>query len=160
MAPVKERDARLMRMALMLAEDAAGLGESPVAALVVAADGAIISRATNRMETDRDPTAHAEMLALRAAGRRAGDWRLREATVYVTLEPCIMCAGALLHARVKRVVYAARDERWGAFGSLLDLAHDPRINHEIEVVRGILEEESAELLRRFFRGVRTRLKKK
>ncbi len=142
-----------MIRALELAQKAADTGETPVGAVIVQ-DDTIIGSGYNLVETVRDPTAHAEVVALREACRRTGDWRLPEATVYVTLEPCIMCAAALIHARVKRVVYGARDDRWGGLGTLFDFSHDPRINHEIEVVSGIMEEESAQLLRNFFRKLR------
>jgi tRNA(adenine34) deaminase len=142
-----------MSIALDLAATAAQKGETPVGAVVVQ-NGQIIGRGHNRVEIEKDPTAHAEILALREATREAGDWRLPEATVYVTLEPCIMCAAAMLHARVKRLVYGARDDRWGGVGSLFDLSHDPRINHELEVISGVMKEEAAELLRKFYQGLR------
>lgn len=148
-----ENSRKFMVIALELAVTAAKNGETPVGAVVVQAEK-IIGRGYNRVEIEKDPTAHAEILALREAARATGDWRLPEATVYVTLEPCIMCAAAMLHARVKRVVYGARDERWGGVGSLFDLSHDPRINHELEVISGVMKEEAAELLRKFYRGLR------
>jgi tRNA(adenine34) deaminase len=144
---------KFMAIALDLAATAARQGETPVGAVVVQ-DGKIIGRGYNRVEIEKDPTAHAEILALREATRATGDWRLPEATVYVTLEPCIMCAAAMLHARVKRLVYGARDDRWGGVGSLFDLSHDPRINHELEVISGVMKEEAAELLRKFYRRLR------
>ncbi len=144
---------KFMAIALSLASRAAREGETPVGALVVQ-DGKIIGRGYNRVETEKDPTAHAEIFALRQAAQISDDWRLSRATVYVTLEPCIMCAAALLHARVKRLVYGARDYRWGAVGSLFDLSHDPRINHNIEVVSGIMEAEASKLLEKFYRGLR------
>ena len=142
-----------MAIALELAETAAAMGETPVGAVVVQA-GKIIGRGYNRVEIEKDPTAHAEIVALREATRTTCDWRLPEATVYVTLEPCIMCAAAMLHARVKRLVYGARDDRWGGVGSLFDLSHDPRINHELEVISGVMKEEAAELLRKFYQALR------
>jgi len=147
---------KFMAIALDLASTAASMGETPVGALVVQA-GKIIGRGYNRVEIEKDPTAHAEILALREAARTTGDWRLPEATVYVTLEPCIMCAAAMLHARVKRLVYGARDDRWGGVGSLFDLSHDPRINHELDVISGVMKEEAAGLLRKFYRGLRNGL---
>lgn len=129
------------------------LKEAPVGAVLVI-ENKIISRAHNRMETDHDPTAHAEMLAIRDATRILGDWRLLYSTLYVTLEPCIMCASALLHARVPRVVFAAHDKNWGAFGSLFDFSCDPRLNHEIEVVSGVMKDEAESLLKKFFKGLR------
>ena len=142
-----------MSSALDLAKIAAELGETPVGAVVVQHDE-IIGSGYNRVEAETDPTAHAEMIALREAARNTGDWRLPEATVYVTLEPCLMCAVALIHARVKRLVFGARDHRWGGVGSLFDVSHDPRMNHEIEVVSGVMKEEAAALLQGFFTRVR------
>ena len=129
------------------------LDETPVGAVLVI-ENQIISRAHNRMETDHDPTAHAEILAIREASTILGDWRLLYSTLYVTLEPCVMCASALLHARVPRVVYAAEDSHWGAFGSLFDLSCDPRLNHEIEVVRGVMNDRAISLMSRFFKRLR------
>lgn len=142
-----------MTIALGLAQRAGEEGETPVGAVVVV-DGRIIGSGYNRVEQDKDPTAHAEIIALREAARTVNDWRLPTATVYVTLEPCIMCAAALIHARVRRLVFGAWDHRWGGVGSLFDLAHDPRINHELEVVSGIMEKEAAALLQEFFRNLR------
>ena len=142
-----------MSKALELARRAAEQGETPVGAVVVV-EGRIIGSGHNRVEQDKDPTAHGEIIALREAARSLNDWRLPTATVYVTLEPCIMCAAALLHARVGRLVFGAWDHRWGGVGSLFDLAHDPRINHELEVVSGIMEQEAAALLQEFFRNIR------
>jgi tRNA(adenine34) deaminase len=144
---------RFMCCALDLAKKAAQHGETPVGAVVVQHDE-IIGSGYNRVEAENDPTAHAEMIALREAARSRGDWRLPEATLYVTLEPCLMCAVALIHARVKRVLFGARDHRWGGMGSLFDVSHDPRMNHEIEVVSGVMEEEAAALLQGFFTRLR------
>ena len=146
-------DSDYMEIALELARKAAISGETPVGAVIVL-DETIIGRGYNRVEIDRDPTAHAEIIAIREAARTRGDWRLPRAVLYVTVEPCIMCAAALVHARIMRLVYGARDLRWGGVGSLFDLSHDPRINHELEVVSGIMEEQSAALLKQFFRDVR------
>jgi tRNA(adenine34) deaminase len=153
MKRVNPSEEAFMIRALQLAEQAAAIGETPVGAVVVQ-DGRIIGSGYNRVETDRDPTAHAELVALREACRSIGDWRLPHATLYVTLEPCVMCAAALIHARVKRLVFGARDDRWGGVGSLFDLSHDPRMNHEVEVVSGVMEEQAAGLLRVFFRRLR------
>lgn len=139
-----------MDLALKLAATAGEKGETPVGAIIVQ-DGKIIGTGYNAVELHKDPTAHAEMLALREGCRSTGDWRLPRATVYVTLEPCVMCAAALIHARVRRLVFGARDHRWGGVGSLFDFSHDPRMNHELEVVPGIMEEASATLLQKFFR---------
>jgi len=147
-------DTKFMADALELAQIAAETGETPVGAVLVM-NGKIIGRGYNRVEIEKDPTAHAEILALREAARTVGDWRLPQATVYVTLEPCIMCAAALIHARVKRLVYGARDERWGGVGSLFDFSHDPRINHELEVISGVMKEQAAELLQEFYKQLRT-----
>ncbi|MFH1112372.1 MAG: tRNA adenosine(34) deaminase TadA [Pseudomonadota bacterium] len=150
---IHESEIQYMILALERAREAAEHGETPVGAVIVH-DGKILGTGYNLVETLKDPTAHAEIVALRDAARTTGDWRLPNADVYVTLEPCIMCAAALLHARVKRVVYGAVDYRWGGMGGLFDLAHDPRINHEIEVVTGVMEDEAANLLRLFYRGLR------
>ncbi len=142
-----------MRLALEEARRAYVLGEVPVGALVVLG-GRILARAHNLRETSRDASAHAEFLALREAARELGDWRLSEATVYVTLEPCPMCAGAMVQFRVGRLVYGARDPKAGAVDSLLDLVRDPRFNHRVDVVGGVLAQECGSLLRNFFRGLR------
>ena len=150
---IDEADRLFMKLALECAGKAAAHGETPVGAIVVL-DGSVLGKGFNLIETRKDPTAHAEIIALREASRANRDWRLPGAVVYVTLEPCIMCAAALVHARVRRVVYGARDTRWGGLGSLFDLSHDPRINHELEVVSGLMEREAAELLQKFFKDVR------
>ncbi|MGC8657525.1 MAG: tRNA adenosine(34) deaminase TadA [Desulfomonilaceae bacterium] len=146
-------DQHFMGVALVLAHRAFSLGETPVGAVIIK-NKRIIGTGFNRVELDHDPTAHAEIVALRKATRNQRDWRLKEATLYVSLEPCIMCAAALLNARVRRVVFGAWDNRHGAFGSLFDLSHDPRFNHEIEVKPGLMREKSATLLREFFRQQR------
>lgn len=150
---IAETETRFMEAALRLARKAAQVGETPVGAVIVI-DGEIVGTGHNRVELDNNPTAHAEIEAIREAALRIGDWRLPRSTIYVTLEPCIMCAAALIHARVQRVVYGTRDTRWGGLGSLFDLSHDPRINHELEVIPGVMEEEAADLLKEFFRRVR------
>ncbi len=152
-AAVTSESKEFMGIALELAETAARMGETPVGAVVVW-NGKIVGRGHNRVEIDKDPTAHAEILALREAAQTVRDWRLSGATIYVTLEPCIMCAAALIHARVTRLVYGTRDDRWGGVGSLFDFSHDPRINHEIEVVSGVMKEEAAGLLQEFYQGLR------
>ncbi|KAB2960660.1 MAG: nucleoside deaminase [Thermoanaerobaculia bacterium] len=143
-----------MDEALALARAAAGLGEVPVGALVVGADGRVLGRGHNRRETDQDPLAHAEVLALREAARAAGSWRLEGASLYVTLEPCAMCAGAIVLARVARLVYGAADPKAGFCGSLGDLVRDARLNHRAEVVTGVRSEACGALLRTFFAGLR------
>lgn len=138
-----------MRLALDEARRAGEAGEVPVGAVVVAG-GQVLAAAGNRRESDGDPTAHAEILALQAAARSRGSWRLDDTTVYVTLEPCPMCAGALVAARVARLVFAAPDPKAGACGSLYNLCADPRLNHEIPVESGVLGSEAAELLSGWF----------
>lgn len=144
-----------MRAALEEARAAAAAGEVPVGAVVVQR-GAIIGRGQNRVLRDLDPTAHAEMAALRAAARALGNYRLAECSIYVTLEPCAMCAGAMVHARLERLVYGAADPKAGAAGSVLGVINHPRLNHAMEVSGGVLAEECGELLRDFFRERRTR----
>jgi len=152
--PTGAEDERFMDEALALARAAAGLGEVPVGALVVGADGRVLGRGHNRREADQDPLAHAELLALRAAARAAGSWRLEGASLYVTLEPCAMCAGAIVLARVARLVYGAADPKAGFCGSLGDLVRDPRLNHRAEVVAGIRADACGALLRGFFADLR------
>jgi tRNA(adenine34) deaminase len=139
----------------VLAREAGAAGDVPVGALVVR-DGTVLARARNRVEADRDPTAHAERLALSAAALAAGTVRLPGATLYSTIEPCFLCAGAMILARVDRLVFGARDAKFGACGSLADLGRDRRLNHRLEVVEGVLAEECAALLRDFFAARRRR----
>lgn len=147
-------DTRWMEEALAEARRAAELGEVPVGAVVVY-DGRILGRGHNRRETFKDPLAHAEILALAEAARSIDGWRLSGCTLYVTLEPCAMCAGALVNSRIDRLVYGARDLKAGFCGSLGDLVRDPRLNHRLDVTEGILETESATLLRDFFSALRS-----
>lgn len=142
-----------MGVALEEASAAAALGEVPVGAVVVRA-GQLVSRAGNRTITAGDPTAHAEVLALRAAAAAVGDWRLTGCTLYVTLEPCAMCAGAIVLARVERVVFGAWDEKAGMAGSVGDLLRHPRLNHRPQVAGGVLADEASSVLRSFFEGRR------
>jgi tRNA(adenine34) deaminase len=142
-------ETQLMRLALEEAERAATHDDVPIGA-VVARGGEVLSAAGNERELRADPTAHAEVLALRAAAERLGGWRIPEATIYITLEPCAMCAGAIVLARVPRVVYGATDPKAGAAGSVLDVLGEPRLNHRPEVEGGLLAEESAALLEAFF----------
>lgn len=146
------RDLAFMQMALAEARAAGAAGEVPVGAVLVK-DGALIARAHNRPIADQDPTAHAEIRVLRAAARSLGNYRLPDTTLYVTLEPCPMCVGAMLHARVARVVYAADDPKTGALGGAVDLL-GAALPHRFEVARGVLAEPCAELLRAFFRARR------
>jgi tRNA(adenine34) deaminase len=142
-----------MKQALAEARRAADLGEVPIGAVVVR-DGEVVGRGHNRREVDGDPLAHAELLALREAARRVGGWRLSGCTMVVTLEPCPMCAGALVASRIDRLVYGAADPKAGYCGSLGNLVQDARLNHRLEVSSGVLAEESAVLLRGFFSSLR------
>lgn len=152
MQPGTERndDLRHMQRALELAEAAARAGEVPVGAVLVAPDGTVLGAAGNAPIGQNDPSAHAEMLALREAARRVSNYRLPGTTLYVTLEPCPMCAGAIVHARVARLVFAAADPKTGACGSVFDLVRSERLNHRVTVESGLLERESAALLKAFF----------
>jgi tRNA(adenine34) deaminase len=147
------RDEYFMRLALREAERALEHSDVPVGC-VIAAGGELIGSAPNERELRGDPTAHAEVLALREASRAAGSWRLADAVVYVTLEPCAMCAGAIVLARAARVVYGAADPKAGAAGSVLNVLAEPRLNHRPQVAGGLLAADSAELLRSFFAGRR------
>jgi tRNA(adenine34) deaminase len=142
-----------MRLALTEAKRAASHDDVPIGAVVVVG-GEAVSRAANERELQGDPTAHAEILALRAAATARANWRLDDATVYVTLEPCAMCAGALVLARVARLVYGAQDPKAGAAYSLYNIVQDPRLNHQVEITTGVLEEECRDLLQGFFAGRR------
>lgn len=148
-------DVLYMRAALKVAAAAEALGDVPVGAIVVV-DGRIVGVGHNRREIDADPTAHAEIVALREACRSSGRWRVDGATLYVTLEPCPMCAGAIVNARVGRLVYGAADPKAGAVSSLYEICTEPRLNHRLEVEGGVLAEESATLLRQFFAAARAR----
>lgn len=145
-----ETDAEYMAQALALARKARKQGEVPVGALLLGEGGDVLGACGNAPIATRDATAHAEIRVLREAGRRAGNYRLPGATMYVTLEPCPMCAGALLQARISRLVFGAPDPRTGACGGVMDLLRDRRWNHRVDVVGGVLAEESAALLRAFF----------
>lgn len=148
-------DVSFMKQALMLANEAARLGEVPVGALAVK-DGLVIGRGFNRREIDRDPFSHAEFNAMREAAVAIGAWRLTGVTVYVTLEPCAMCAGALVQSRVSRLVFGASDPKAGAVGSLYDLAREPRHNHRVDVTSGVMAEACGQALKDFFAGLRAR----
>ncbi|MCY0878080.1 MAG: tRNA adenosine(34) deaminase TadA [Firmicutes bacterium] len=145
---------RAMALALEEASAAAACGDVPVGAVLLDAAGQVVSRNRNRREADHDPTAHAEMLVLREAAAKLGGWRLLETTLVVTLEPCAMCAGAMVMARIQRVVFGTRDPKSGAVVSLYQITQDSRLNHQVEVVSGIKEEECAEQLKRFFQARR------
>ena len=157
------RDASLsdgwMRVALEEADAAAAIGEVPVGCVIVGADGVEIARGKNLRESRKDPTAHAEMIAVRTATERRASWRLDDATLYVTLEPCAMCAGALVLARVRRVVYGCDDPKGGAVTTLFEIGRDARLNHRFELERGVLADECAERLRTFFAALRAQGKK-
>ena len=153
MTPSAADDEAWMRRALALAERAAAEGEVPVGAVVVK-DGVAIGEGWNRPIATNDPTAHAEMLALRAAATHSGNYRLTNAVLYVTLEPCAMCAGAMVHARIARVVFGAADPKAGAAGSVFDLLRSPRLNHVAEVTCGVLAQECGAKLTEFFRARR------
>jgi tRNA(adenine34) deaminase len=143
-----------MRAALTEARAALDTGDVPIGAVVVDADGAVVGRGRNVREAEADPTGHAEIVALREAARTRGEWRLTGCTLVVTLEPCTMCAGAAVLARVDRLVFGAYDDKAGAVGSLWDVVRDRRLNHRPEVVAGVRGEESTALLEEFFRGQR------
>ena len=143
------RDEYFMRLALREAERATAHEDVPIGAVIVR-DGEVLAAAHNERELRQDPTAHAEMIALRQAARLAGTWRILDAALYVTLEPCAMCAGAIVLARIARVVYGARDPKAGACGSVLNVLGEPRLNHRPELAAGLMAEESSELLSGFF----------
>ncbi len=143
-------DLDAMQSALAEARKAAAEGEVPIGAVVVY-DGEVIARGQNRVLRNVDPTAHAEIVALREAAQALGNYRLNGCTLYVTLEPCAMCAGAMIHARVDKLVYATPDPKAGACGSVLSVMNHPQLNHQMQVEKGILAEEAGEMLRRFFR---------
>jgi tRNA(adenine34) deaminase len=143
-----------MDLAIEQAEKASRLGEIPIGAILVNKQDNILSTAHNQTVGMSDPSAHAEILALRAAGNKVGNYRLLNTTLYVTVEPCVMCMGAIVHARVFRVVFGARDPKWGAVGSLYNFAEDDRLNHRVEVVSGICETVCAQMMQNFFQQKR------
>jgi len=149
----RPEDRLWMQEALAEARRALEIGEVPIGAVIVLQDE-VVGRGHNRREIDRDPLAHAEILAIRQAAGRIGGWRLAGSTIYVTLEPCAMCAGALVNSRIDRLVYGAADPKAGYCVTLGNLVQDPRLNHRLEVAAGVLEEESAALLRGFFAELR------
>ena len=151
---VSDKDRGYMRLALEQARKAAAQGEVPIGAVLVR-DDQVLAQAHNFRETWQDPTAHAEMIVIREAARALRQWRLIDTTLFVTLEPCAMCLGAILLARIPRLVFGARDPKAGACGSVLDFSSDPRLNHRVEVMGGVLEEESQQMLSKFFQGLRT-----
>lgn len=154
-AALLPHDEPMMRRAIDLARQAASLHEVPVGAVVYeTASGRLLGEGFNRREIDHDPAAHAELIAIRAAAATIGDWRLSECTLVVTLEPCPMCAGLIVNARVGRLVFGCRDPKAGATGSLMNLTTDPRLNHRVEPIGGVLEAECSALLKDFFRALR------
>lgn len=144
-------DATFLRAALVQARLAAEAGEVPVGAVIVGPDGTILAHGQNRVLRDSDPTAHAEVVALRAAGKLLANYRLEGCTLYATLEPCAMCAGAMIHARISRLVFGTFDPKAGAAGSVLTVLNHPQLNHQVQVQSGVLAEECGEILRQFFR---------
>ena len=150
-------DVRFMQQALAEAARAAELGEVPIGAVIVK-DGEVIGRGYNLRETSNDPTTHAEMIAIREAADHIGHWRLLDTTLYVTLEPCVMCMGAIILARIPRLVYSCRDPRVGAAGSIYDFSRDERFNHRVEVTEGVLADECSALLSGFFQDIRAKKK--
>lgn len=152
-------DAGWMQAALVLADEAAAAGEVPIGCVLVDAQRHVVGRGRNTREASHDPTGHAEIHALREASQSIGDWRLEDVTAYVTLEPCAMCAGAFVHARIARVVYGCADPKGGAVDTLFTIGRDSRLNHRFDVTRGVLEEACAERLRSFFGKLRALGKK-
>ena len=145
---------QLMNQAISIAKEALATEDVPVGAVVLNSFGDVVGRGKNRREIDQDPTAHAEIIALREAAIANGSWRLDDHTLVVTLEPCAMCAGAIAQSRIKTLIFGAWDEKAGAVGSVWDILRDPRSPHQVEVVAGILEDECAELLHQFFKAKR------
>ena len=151
---MRTEDAEFMGLALAEAENAGNNGEVPVGAVLVSRTGEVLARAGNRTIVDSDPSGHAEMVVLREASKKTGNYRLLGATLYATIEPCVMCMGAIMHARVERLVFGAPDPKWGAAGSLYDFSLDRRLNHRLEVSGGVLEDRCRDLMQAFFRARR------
>jgi tRNA(adenine34) deaminase len=149
-------DSEYMRMAIAAAEKSGELDEVPIGACVVDGSGILLSTAGNRTISDSDPTAHAEILALREAARKVDNYRLTECVLYTTIEPCVMCAGAIVNARIAKLVFGALDERFGAVRTKFDLCDNPALNHRLEIVNGVLESECRSLIQSFFREKRKR----
>lgn len=160
MASTEEKaDEKYMREALRQAKKAYDLGEVPIGCVIVSNEtGQIVGRGYNRRNTDRTTLSHAEISAIRKASKKTGDWRLEGCTIYITLEPCPMCAGAIVQARIDRCVYAAASDKAGCAGTVLNLLEESRFNHQVEITKGILEEESTALLQRFFKELRIKIK--
>lgn len=154
--PLLPSDEPMMRRAIELAKEAAAIGEAPIGAVVYeTATGKILGEGSNRREIDHDPAGHAELIAIRAAANAIGDWRLNHCTLVVTLEPCPMCAGLIVNARLGRLVYGCKDPKAGATDSLFKLTNDPRLNHRVQPIDGLLAEECSALLKEFFRSLRS-----
>ncbi len=153
MSFISEKDLEYMQLALEQAKLAPALGEVPIAAVLIS-EGQVLSRVHNFREIWQDPTAHAEVVAIREAATRLGTWRLTGTTLYVTVEPCSMCTGAIIQSRISRVVFGARDPKAGACGSVFNLPDERRLNHRVQVIGGILERESQDLIQTFFRRLR------
>lgn len=152
-------DETFMQAALKEADKAGVKTEVPIGAVLVR-DGRIIGRGHNKKESGKDPTLHAEMIAIRAAAKKSGSWRLTDTTLYVTLEPCLMCMGAIIQARIPRLVFAAFDPKAGACGSVYDVSNDKRLNHRIKVCSRVCEAQASEVLKSFFTQLRLRMNKK
>lgn len=152
---IEEKQIKYMKEAILEAKKAEELGEVPIGAVIVKNEE-IIARAYNLRESLKNPIAHAEILAIQEASKRINDWRLYDCTLYVTLEPCQMCAGALIQSRIKQVVFGTNDPKAGCAGTLLNLLQDNRFNHKVEIVKGILENECSNLLKDFFRNIRAK----
>jgi tRNA(adenine34) deaminase len=150
-----ETDEKWMNVALDLALQARELNEVPIGACLIDPEGELLAAGFNRTITDSDPTAHAEIIVLREAGRRIGNYRLTGTTLYTTIEPCVMCAGALVNARVRRLVYGAADERFGAVDSLFRLCDNEALNHRMEITAGVLGDDCRSIMQEFFRARRT-----
>ncbi|MBI4746615.1 MAG: nucleoside deaminase [Deltaproteobacteria bacterium] len=148
-----EKDLKFMKIALSEAERASEKGEVPIGAVIVV-DGRVVARGHNLRELNNDPTAHAEMIAIGKAAKKLKSWRLANSTLYVTVEPCVMCIGAIILARVARLVFGCCDPKGGAVGSLYDISNDKRLNHRVEVRPGVMDEEAQALLKDFFRKLR------
>ena len=150
-------DMKYMKEAMKQARKAYETGEVPIGCIIVEnATGKIVGRGYNRRNTDKTTLAHAEITAIKKASKNLGDWRLEGCTIYITLEPCPMCAGAIVQARLDRCVYAAPSDKAGCAGSVVNLLNEPRFNHQVELVHGVMEEESQELIKRFFKELRLR----
>ena len=154
---MENEDVKYMREAIRQAKKAYGIGEVPIGCVIVY-EGKIIGRGYNRRNTDKSTLSHAEITALRKAGKKIGDWRLEGCTLYVTLEPCQMCAGAIVQARIPEVVIGCMNPKAGCAGSILNILEMPQFNHQVQVTRGVLEQECSEMLTRFFQELRLRLR--